>query len=251
MTLDNVPSNEATTPEPEASRLVLHAHRNSDVWTWASAVAIAAELRRDLMTKPRARLLVSADAELASVYKALSKAPLDWDRVDVGLVDERWLLPDDPDSNARFIRNHLLQDHAEAARFEQLTQAGRSIEDSVAIANAHAHQPASVVVLVMGEDGHTASLFPGMFDLDRVLSTRQPYVAIDTHGSPDAAPWRKRISLTPSGLARAYCRLLLIRGLRKREALASALARGDRKTCPILAAVDLDNATPLHVHWCA
>ena len=251
MTLDHVPFNEAATPEPEASRLVLHAHRNGDVWTWASAVAVAAELRRELATKPRARLLVSADADLIPIYRALSKAPLDWDRVDVGLVDERWLLPDDPDSNARFIRTHLLRDHAAPARFEQLTQAGRSIEDAVATANAHAQQTACVIVLMMGEDGHTASLFPGMLELDRVLGTRQPYVAVDTHGTPSAAPWRKRISLTPAGFARARCRLLVIRGRRKRETLASALASGDRTACPILWAVDADNATPLHVHWCA
>lgn len=251
MTLDHFPSNEPAGPGPDATRLILHAHRNGDVWTWASAVAVAAELRRELTTRPRARLLVSADPELIPIYRALSKAPLDWDRVDVGLVDERWLLPDDPDSNARFIRTHLLQDHAAAARFEQLTQAGRNIEDAVAIANAHAQQPACVVLLVMGEDGHTASLFPGMLELDRVLGTRQPYVAVDTHGNPAAAPWRKRISLTPAGFARAQCRLLLIRGRRKREALASALASGDRNACPILMAVDVDNATPLHVHWCA
>jgi 6-phosphogluconolactonase len=251
MTLDHAPFDDAGFPEQQAGRLVLHAHRNSDVWTWASAVAVAAELRRHLVTKPRARLLVSADAELAPVYKALSKAPLDWARVDIGLVDERWVLPDDPDSNARFIRRHLMQGHAEASRLEEVTHAGRRIEDAVAMANAHAQQAACVVVLTMGDDGHVAALYPGMLDLERALAARQPYMAIDTYGNPDAAPWRRRISLTPAGLAKAHARLLLIRGRHKRESLASALASGDRNAWPILAAVDVDNATPLHVHWCA
>lgn len=251
MTLDYAPFDGSSLPEPETGRLVLHAHRNSDVWTWASAVAIAAELRRNLLTKPRARLLVSADAELAPAYRALAKAPLDWARIDIGLVDERWLLPEDPDSNARFIRRHLMQDHAGASRLEEVTQAGRRIEDAVAIANAHAQQAACVVVLAMGDDGHVASLYPGMLDLERALAARQPYMAIDTYGSPGAASWRRRISLTPAGLAKAHARLLLVRGNRKRESLASALTSGDRNAWPILAAVDVGDATPLHVHWCA
>ena len=62
-----------------------------------------------------------------SVFRALAKAPLDWARVDITLVDERWLRPDDPDSNAHLVREHLLRGHAAAARFETLTRAGRNI----------------------------------------------------------------------------------------------------------------------------
>lgn len=226
-----------------------HEHRNADAWTWASAVAIAAELRRDLARRPRVRLLLSGGTTPAPVYRALARAPLDWARVDVALVDERWLQPGDPDSNAWLVRTNLLRDNAAMARFESLTRPGHGMEEAVSFANAHARPPVSAVALGMGEDGHTASLFPGMAALDRVLNSRQPYVAIDAGGSAGAKQWSKRISLTPAGLALAQSRFLLIQGKAKREVFRQALADGDVKRYPVLLA--MQGEVPLDVHWCA
>ncbi|MDQ3617933.1 MAG: 6-phosphogluconolactonase [Pseudomonadota bacterium] len=206
-------------------------------------------MRRDLQHRPRARLLLSGGGTPGPVYRALSIAPLEWDRIDVALVDERWLLPDDPDSNARLVRTHLLKHHAVAARLETMTQPGRRIEDVVASANAHAQQATSVAVLGMGEDGHTASMFPNMHELDRVLASRQPYVAVDASGCPGARQWHRRISLTPAGLARVPCRLLLLQGWHKREVFERAVDSGDVRRWPVLAALDDAHASPLQVHW--
>ena len=104
----------------------MHAYESLTQWTWGAAVAISSVLGRDLQDKPRARLLLSGGSTPAPVYEALAKAPLDWERVDVALVDERWLLPNDPDSNSRLIRESLLRDRAAAARFESITRPGRS-----------------------------------------------------------------------------------------------------------------------------
>lgn len=231
-------------------RIQFRAYRDTDGWTWASAVAIAAQLRRDLQQQPRARLLLSGGGTPAPVYRALAKAPLEWDRVDVALVDERWLQPDDPDSNARLVRTHLLADHAAAARFEPITAPGRTLEAATATASAHGLQAASVAVLGMGEDGHTASLFPHMRDLERALASPRPYVAIDATGCAGAQRWPLRISLTPAGLDRARLRLLLIRGERKREVLEQALAAGDVLRWPVLATLDPAGHASLHVYWC-
>ncbi len=230
---------------------VLHVHASVDEWIWASAVAIAAELRRDLALRPRSRLLLSGGSTPAPVYRALSKAPLDWDRVDVALVDERWLQPTDPDSNAHLVRTHLLHNHATRARFEAMTQPGRRIEEAVAVANAHAKQDTCLAVLGMGEDGHVASLFPGMSGLTEALTSQSAYVAVDASGCPGAGPWQRRISLTPAGLSRVSQRLLLIRGARKREVFQRVVASGDIARAPLLAALGSSAKGPLQVHWCA
>lgn len=234
----------------ETAQLVWHGFSDLDTWRWASAVAIAAELRRDLQHRARGRLLLSGGAIVRPVYRALSKAPLEWDRIDVALVDERWLMPDDPDSNAHLVRTELLTHHAARARFEAMTQPGRAIEQAVAIANAHGRQPASIAVLAMGDDGHVASLFPHMPRLPLALASTQPYLSVDATGCAGAQRWLRRISLTPAGLRMSNSRLLLIRGANQRAVLEQARASGDVARWPVLAALDGHHERPLHVYWC-
>ncbi|HEY5850350.1 MAG TPA: 6-phosphogluconolactonase [Lysobacter sp.] len=239
---------QAKDPQPHHD---LHVHANEDVWTWAAAVSIAAELRRELISHPRARLLLSGGATPVPVYQALSKAPLEWDRVNVGLVDERWLQPQDIDSNAHLVRTHLLQHQAAAAHFEPMTRPGRTIEEAVAGANAFAKVRACVAVLGMGEDGHVASLFPGMTDLERVFASRHDYASVDASGCLGARNWPRRISLTPHGMARVPTRILVMQGARKRDVFAQALADGNPLRWPVLTALESAHATALQVHWCA
>lgn len=236
-------------PDPAGGGWQLHVHRDAHVWTWAAAVMISSELRRDLELRERSRLLLSVSDGAAPVFRALAKAPLDWDRIDVGLVDERWLQPDDPDSHAAAVHRHLLVDHAAAARLEPLTLAGRRLEDAVAVANAHAHQVPGVIVLTMGDDGHVAALFPDSPDYARAVASRQDYVSLDASFSPGAGPWTRRITATPLGLSRGHCRVLLLRGAEQRRHLDEALAATDAAGSS-LAAVRLAGGGPLHVHWC-
>ena len=232
-----------------SGRMRLHTYDSTTQWAWGAAVSMASALGRSLEARPRARLLLSGGSTPAPVYSALAKAPLEWGRVDVALVDERWLQPNDPDSNARLVRDTLLGHQAAGARFETLTQPGRSIEEAVATANMHARSPADVVVLGMGEDGHTASLFPHMMGLGHALSTPAAYVAVDATGCPGAGAWTRRISLTPAGLAPARTRLMLVRGARKRELLDRVVAGDDPMEYPARIAL-LTPGAVLHVHWC-
>ena len=225
------------------------AFQDSTQWAWAAAVILSAALRRALEAESRTRLLLSGGRTPGPAYAALARAPLAWDRVDVALVDERWLLPDDPDANARVVRESLLADHAAVARFESITCPGRGIEESVNIANMHAAHPADIVVLGMGEDGHVGSLFPNMIGLADALASPRPYVAVDATGCPEAGPWTRRVSLTPAGLAPAHTRLLLIRGARKRELLDRVLAGDDPMEYPVRIAFTTPGA-PLRILWC-
>jgi 6-phosphogluconolactonase len=235
--------------QQQSSSVDFHAYRNDDQWAWAIAVAVSAALRRDLQQHRRARLLVSGGKTPAPVFRALSQAPLDWDRVDVALVDERWLRPDDPDSNAHLVREHLLRGHAVAARFETLTRPGRSIGAAVADANLHARHPPGIILLGMGDDGHVASLFPHMHELDLALESHNAYVAVDASGCPGAGPWQRRISLTPTGLLPAHTRLLLLRGHGKRTVFERALEGSDPHELPVRIAFTTPGAA-LQVYWC-
>lgn len=223
--------------------------RDATQWAWAAAVVLSSALRRALEDEARTRLLLSGGRTPRPVYAALARAPLEWDRVDAALVDERWLLPGDPDSNARMVRDSLLADRASSTRFESITAPGRSIEEAVTTANMHAAHPASVVVLGMGEDGHVGSLFPGMIGLADALASTRPYVAVDATGCPGAAGWTRRVSLTPAGLAAAGTRLLLIRGARKRELLDRVLAGDDPMEFPVRIAFTTPGAA-LRILWC-
>lgn len=232
-----------------SDRITLVRHGNDEDWTESVAKEMAGFLQQDIKQHGRARMLLSGGTTPAPVYEMLSEQPLEWARVDVGLADERWLSPQDHDSNAWLVRNSFLK-LAEGAHFDPLVRVGRPIAECVHTANLLAEHalPATLVVLGMGNDGHTASLFPDSKDLDRALQSRQAYAALDATGCPVAKDWHLRITLTPQGLAPIRHRLLLLRGKQKLEVLEAALASGDVHTYPILAAINAPG-NKLRVHW--
>jgi 6-phosphogluconolactonase len=223
---------------------------HADAAAWAEAIAdrTADALRKDLGASGRARLLLSGGSTPAPVYRTLARHGLDWSRVAVALVDERWLPPGDADSNAQLVRDTLLDGPPAAARFEPILMPDRNLDEAVRAANRLAG-PASAALLGMGPDGHTASLFPGAPALAQALASADDYVSIDAAGCPGAGAWPLRISLTPTGLARANARLLLVRGSQKRALLERALAGNDVLELPVRALFALPGP-PLQIHWC-
>ena len=180
-----------------------HEHRDEAAWSAAIADSSADALRRDLATG-HARLLLSGGSTPAPAYRALANYGLDWARVRVALVDERWLPPGDADSNALLVQETLLQGRAAAAQLEPILIRDRGLDESVREANRHANA-SSVALLGMGPDGHTASLFPGARGLAEALASGDDYVSVDAAGCAGAGNFPLRISLTPAGLARATC----------------------------------------------
>ena len=232
---------------PPASKVQWFDYADEEAWIGACADACADALRVDLAVG-RARLLLSGGGTPAPVYRALARYGLDWTRVDLALVDERWLPPGDADSNATLVRENLLRDQATPARLEPILMPDRSLDESVRAANRSA-RAASVGVYGMGPDGHTASLFPGASGLVEALAAAEPYVSVDAAGCPGAGAWPLRISQTPAGMAQVRRRLLLLRGGAKRELVERALAGDDALQLPVRALFHLPG-DPLQIHWC-
>ena len=228
---------------------VLFLHADEEEWLRAVVGDVSYNLQRSLEARGSARLLLSGGTTPAPVHRALAQTMLPWSRIRVGLVDERWLPGDDAASNARLVRETLLDAGAGQALFEpMLLPPEHSLEQSVLDANRN-DLDGAIALLGMGEDGHTASLFPHTPGLPAALAAADDYVAVDASAAPVAQPWPTRISITPTGLARCAARLLLLRGERKRGVLLRALDGDDALALPVRAAFALPGA-PLRIHWC-
>ncbi|MFC4729674.1 6-phosphogluconolactonase [Coralloluteibacterium thermophilus] len=222
-------------------------------WADAAAADIAAHLRGAIAAGGEVRLLLSGGGTPAPVYRALARLPLDWARVRVGLVDER--ASDDPAaSNALLLRDTLLTGHAAAATLEPLhpvpgEPAPEGGADAlVAAANARHGALSLVCVFGMGDDGHTASLFPGDPRLPEVLDAAEAFVPVDASAIPGARGWPRRVTLTPAGWDAAAARVLLLRGEHKRALFGRALESGDVAALPVRAL--FAGQAPLTVYWC-
>jgi 6-phosphogluconolactonase len=184
----------------------------------AAAQAVAAELDRALAARGRASLVATGGRSPGPVYDRLREAPApDWTHVVVTLSDERCVPPDDPASNARLVRERLLQGPAAAATLIPLWPA----PEPAALA---ALRPFDATILGMGEDGHIASMIPGDPGLAEALSTADPLRSVPAGlGSPPVA----RITLTLSALLDSRAIFLLIAGDAKREVVRRAQAGED------------------------
>lgn len=210
--------------------------------------AIAAALAADLAQEGRALLAVSGGRSPIPLFHALAQAPIDWPRVTLTLVDERFVPPDHADSNAALVRAHLLQGKAAAARFLPLVDDPQDLAGCVARANTRLRalaQPFSAALLGMGDDGHTASLFPGAAELAAGLDlgNTQHYLAISP---PHAA--HQRISLSLAALLQSRHLLLSIAGEAKRAVYAQASAPPPSPLLPISFVIQ-QTQTAFDAYW--
>ncbi|RCV91734.1 6-phosphogluconolactonase [Billgrantia montanilacus] len=207
------------------------------------AEAATAALEQDLARQERALLVLSGGSTPVPFFQALASRELPWSRIDVTLADERWVPESAEASNARLVREHLLVGPAAAANFISLVTGDETPEQGAAEVARRIEAlswPASLVVLGMGGDGHTASLFPDSRELELALSTADPVVAVRSPSQPQA-----RITLSADRLHQARRHVLHITGGDKRSVLARAMAGDDLRELPIRAFL----SCPLAVYW--
>ncbi|MGQ7245883.1 6-phosphogluconolactonase [Halomonas sp. V046] len=207
------------------------------------AESVGEALRHDLAGQDRVLLIVSGGSTPVPFFAALAAQDLPWSRIDVTLADERWVASDAEDSNARLVREHLLVGAAKAATFVSLTTSDGTPEQGIDEVGARLDGlawPASVVILGMGADGHTASLFPDSRELDLALASDAAVVAVRTPSQPQA-----RITLSAERLHHARRHVLHITGEDKRDVLGRAMTGDDVRRLPIRAFL----SCPLAIYW--
>ena len=206
----------------------LQTHPEPDLGS-ALATRVAADLREAIALRGKASLAVPGGTTPAPFLDALASADLDWSRIAVTLTDERCVPEDSDRSNARLVRQHLVS--KVAARFVPLYGADNAEEAIRDIL------PLDALVLGMGEDMHTASLFPGTPGLADLLDPDGARLLAQV--APPGAD-EPRITLTMAALAPARNTYILIKGPGKRAALETALATQDRTKAPIRAILESD-----------
>ena len=202
---------------------------------------IASQLREAIRNDGHATLSVPGGTTPGPIFDTLSEIDLDWEKVAVLLNDERWVDETSPRSNTRLIRERLLTGRAAAARLVPLYAKAPRPEDKLDdLAQGVApHLPISVLLLGMGNDMHTASLFPGADRLDEALSDDAPILlAMRAEAAGEA-----RITLSAPVLHDAMHIHILITGAEKRAAIEAAQSLPETEA-PVRAV--LKNAT---VHW--
>ncbi len=186
----------------------------------ALADTLAGELATALRQNDRVSFCVPGGTTPGPIFDVLSGVPLDWDRVDVFLNDERWVPETSPRSNTALLRARLLTGKAADARLVPLYADAPEPEDRIAelAEGIAACLPIDVLLLGMGEDMHTASLFPGADRLADALA----------HDAPILMPMRApgagepRVTLSARVLEEAISCHIVITGSRKRTAIERA-----------------------------
>ena len=202
---------------------------------------LASDLREALALEGRASLSVPGGTTPGPVFDILSAVSLDWANIAVVLNDERWVGEDSPRSNTALLRARLLVDKAAAAQLLPLYAPTEMPEAALAGLSAAIapHLPLSVLLLGMGADMHTASLFPGADLLAEALSPDAP-ILLPMRAEAAGEP---RITLTAPVLAAAKNIHILITGAEKRAAIEAAWHLSPLEA-PVRAV--LDHAT---IHW--
>lgn len=208
---------------------------NREALAKALADRVARGLSRAISRQGSAVLALSGGTTPALFFEHLSHEDISWEKVTVTLVDERQVDEQSQRSNAKLVKQVLLQNRARSARFVPLYQ-NQNAAETLAL---------DVVVLGMGEDGHTASFFPGGDNLREALDLKSQSKVISMQAPAAGEP---RLTFTLAALLKAKVLCLHVEGQKKHDVLAKAIAGTDVMEMPVRAVLHADH--PLEIFWC-
>ena len=222
----------------------------ADEWAEACAARLTGTLVAAIAENGKAVFAGSGGSTPAPIYRRMSQMELDWSKVAVTLIDERYVPETSPESNAALIKQTLMTGSAAAARFVPLYHSEVTVDRAAALA-AHALAREGgrldAVLLGMGEDGHICSMFPNSPTLKTLLSSTLPPTVLGVpHGRDGAAPSLERLSINLPYLMGASRVVLALTGAAKR-AVFEREAAGDPAVQPIAALMAAK--VPLDVLW--
>lgn len=205
-------------------------------------------LESAIATKGKASIAVSGGSTPKDFFKILSNKAIDWKKVTITLADERWVELTSDASNTRLVHENLLQNKASAAKFFHLKQGEHLCEETLADLNIAADSallPLDVVILGMGEDGHTASLFPCSDQIVEGLDVSNTKSLMRVE--PKTAP-NQRITFSFAALKQSKHVFLHVCGDNKKQVLDKALSNSDIFEMPIRAFLHNDEINT-QVYW--
>lgn len=212
---------------------------------------LAAALEQGIAQDGRAVLMVSGGSSPEPAYKYLSSLDLNWQNIDLAMVDERWVNSDHEKSNEAFIKRTLLQGNAAVANLVTMKNSAQSAvlgQPECEQEYARLKKIADVTILGMGPDGHTASLFPHADGLVKALTTEDKTAAIMAIESDVTGTIVERMSLSLKGILSSKVIKLLISGEEKLAVYKEALKPGSVEEMPLRAVLQQDKV-PVEVYW--
>ncbi|MEZ5759438.1 MAG: 6-phosphogluconolactonase [Emcibacteraceae bacterium] len=180
------------------------------------------KLREGILARGKASMLLSGGTTPGPLYERLSKRKFDWDKVWFSLTDERWVNTDHPESNEKLIRNTLIEKEAKKAHLIGLKTPDKDVWEGYKVTEQILKNlpfPSDVVLLGMGEDGHIASLFPGLEDTKTAMDLNNKNLCQAIIRENGEIP---RISMTLSALLDTKHIFLLFFGAKKKEVFERA-----------------------------
>jgi 6-phosphogluconolactonase len=216
-----------------SNRLRLHDFNDAQSLADALSQKIAANLQEAIAAKGSASLIVSGGSTPKLLFKKLRSIDIAWDKINVGLCDERWVNALHEDSNERLVTTHLLQEYAAKAHFVGMYVEGLEAEQAEFTCKKNVQEnlwPFDVVILGMGADAHTASLFPENAKLEQGFNLENDSVCIAI--KPETAA-HMRMSLTRAAILSASHLYLHFEGDEKRKVFETAQNGKDIHAMPI------------------